>query len=370
MIASRMSKIDSSGIRKVFDLAQEMTDPINLSIGQPDYDVPDEVKAAAIKAIEEGFNRYTVTQGLAELRAKLLERCRAEKGVENEDIFITSGVSGALLLAFLATVDSGDEVLIPDPYFVMYKHLVNLCNGVPKFIDTYPDFRLRPERVEAAITPRTRMIVMNSPSNPTGVIAPREDVEAIAEIARQHDLLVISDEIYDCFCYEEAYTSIASLYSKTLLMGGMSKSHAMTGWRIGFALGPRDVIAEMTKLQQFSFVCAPSFAQKAAVVALDHPSDEKREAYRRKRDIVCDGLKDRFEIVVPGGAFYVFPKVPWGTDEEFVKEAIRNNVLVIPGSVFSERNTHFRISYAAPDDVLRRGVDVLNRVAEKGPSRS
>jgi len=365
MIASRMAKLDASGIRKVFDLAQKMTDPINLSIGQPDFDVPDVVKDAAIRAIRDGQNRYTVTQGTAELRTKLLARLREEKGIADGEILITSGVSGALLLAFLTLVDPGDEVLIPDPYFVMYKHLANLAAGVPKFVDTYPDFRLRPERVAAAITPKTKLLIVNSPANPTGAVCSREDLAAIGEVARRRDLLVISDEIYDCFSYDASYASMASLYPKTLLMGGMSKSHAMTGWRLGYAVGPAEIIEKMTMLQQYSFVCAPSFAQAAALTALDHPMHHEHAAYRRKRDLVYEGLKDRFEVVKPGGAFYIFPKVPWGTDQEFVEAAIRNNVLIIPGSVFSERGTHFRISYAAPDDVLRRGVEVLNRLAEK-----
>jgi len=360
-----MAKLDSSGIRKVFDLAQDMTDPVNLSIGQPDFDVPGPVKAAAIGAIRDGFNRYTVTQGTAELRRALTDRVRRQKGVPDGQMLVTSGVSGGLLLAFLVLIDPGDEVLIPDPYFVMYKHLANLTGGVPRFVDTYPDFRLRADRVEAAITPRTKLLVFSSPANPTGAVCSRSDLQEIAEVARAHDLLVISDEIYDSFCYDAPYTSIASLYEQTLLMGGLSKSHAMTGWRLGYAFGPGDVIAEMTKLQQFSFVCAPSFAQVAALAALEHPMDRQQAAYRRKRDLVYEGLKERFNVARPGGAFYIFPQVPWGTDEEFVEEAIRQNVLIIPGRVFSEQHTHFRISYAADDDVLRRGIEILNRIASR-----
>ena len=369
MIAARMAKIDSSGIRKVFDLAASLQNPINLSIGQPDFDVPDPVKEAAIRAIREGKNRYTVTQGIPQLRQVLQDLLRREKGIEAEHIFITSGVSGALMLACLVLIDPGDEVLIPDPYFVMYKHLVNLAGGAPRFIDTYPDFKLTAERVRPHLTARTKLLLVNSPANPTGTVLDREELTALAALAREHDLLVISDEIYDAFSYDGPLQSMAPLYEKTLLVGGFSKSHAMTGWRLGYATGPADVIAEMTKLQQFSFVCAPSFAQAAGVEALTVDTSDHVETYRRKRERVLDGLSGRFEVEKPGGAFYVFPKVPWGTDEEFVAEAIRNELLIIPGSVFSEKHTHFRLSYAASDETIDRGIEVLRRLAQRDPAR-
>jgi len=369
MIAGRMKLIDSSGIRKVFDLARNMTDPVNLSIGQPDFDVPEAVKESAVQSILAGRNGYTVTQGIPELRRRLRSHIKSTRGIEPEEVLVTSGVSGGLVLAFLALVEQGDEVVFPDPYFVMYKHLANLAGGTPKFVDTYPNFRLRREALEAAITPRTKMLLLNSPCNPTGVTYTRQELEMVAEVAREHDLLVLSDEIYDCFAYDGACTSIASLYPKTLLMGGFSKSHAMTGWRLGYAAGPGEIIAEMTKLQQFSFVCAPSFAQYAALTALDNTDgmEEYRNAYAAKRDLIYNGLKDNFEVQKPDGAFYIFPKTPWGTDNEFVAEAIAKNLLVIPGSVFSERNSHFRISYAASDETLKRGIDILNQLATSRP---
>ncbi len=367
MIATRMAKLDASGIRKVFDLAASMKDPINLSIGQPDFDVPDTVKDAAIEAIRGGKNRYTVTQGLPALHERLRRHIAAEKGFDPDGLLVTSGVSGALLLAFLVLVNEGDEVLIPDPYFVMYKHLVNLCGGVPVFVDTYPDFRVTADRLRQHVTPRTTMLLLNSPANPTGALAADEELPRIAALAREHDLLVVSDEIYDCFVYENPLRSIGAIHPRTLVMGGFSKSHAMTGWRLGYCAGPADIVGEMTKLQQFSFVCAPSFAQVAGVVALDTDMSAARDAYRRKRDTIFKGLADAgYEVEKPGGAFYIFPRVPWGTDHEFVAEAIRNGLLVIPGSVFSEKSTHFRISYAARDDTIACGLEVLRRLIRKG----
>ncbi len=368
MIAKRMAKLDSSGIRKVFDLAAAMKNPINLSIGQPDFDVPEPVKEAAIEAIRAGKNRYTVTQGIPQLHEALRRRIVRDKGVEPEGILVASGVSGALMLAVLVLVNEGDEVIIPDPYFVMYKHLVNLCAGTPVFVDTYPDFRVTAERIAKKITPKTRLLLLNSPANPTGAVMDDAELPKIAALAKKHNLVVISDEIYDFFSYEGPRKSIAAIYPNTLLMGGFSKSHAMTGWRLGYVAGPKEIVAEMTKLQQFSFVCAPSFAQVAGVTALETDTSPFREQYRAKRDLIYNGLRDAgYEVQKPEGAFYIFPKAPWGTDQEFVAEAIRNELLIIPGSVFSERATHLRISYAATDETIRRGLDVLRRIAKQGP---
>ncbi|MBI2191541.1 MAG: aminotransferase class I/II-fold pyridoxal phosphate-dependent enzyme [Planctomycetes bacterium] len=364
-IAKRMSLIDASGIRKVFDLAAQIENPINLSIGQPDFEVPEEIREAAVRAIRQGRNRYTVTQGIEPLRARLKSYLRAQKGLGEAEVLITSGVSGGLLLGFLALVDPGDEVLIPDPYFVIYKHLTNLLGGVPVYVDTYPDFRLREERIRPLISARTKLMVVNSPSNPTGVVYSRAELEMTARLAREHGFLLLSDEIYDEFTYDETPPSVASLHESTLLLGGFSKTYAIPGWRMGYAYGPPDLIAEMTKLQQYTFVCAPSFAQYAILEALESVRNEHREAYRAKRDLIYEGLKDAFEVERPGGAFYIFPKAPWGSDEEFVHAAIQSRLLIIPGSVFSEARTHFRISFAAPDSVLREGVQILQRLASK-----
>jgi len=365
-----MAKLDASGIRKVFDLAASMKNPINLSIGQPDFDVPEGVKEAAIEAIRQGRNRYTVTQGIAEMHSALRAKLKREKGIDAEGLLVTSGVSGALLLAFLVLINEGDEVLIPDPYFVMYKHLVNLCGGVPVFVDTYPDFGVTAERLRPHVTDRTKMILLNAPGNPTGTLIAEGELAKIAALARERDVILLSDEIYDCFVYEGRPVSVGALYPKTIVMGGFSKSHAMTGWRLGYAAGTAEIIQEMTKLQQFSFVCAPSFAQYAGLTALDVDTSAYRDAYRRKRDRIYSGLREAgYEVEEPGGAFYIFPKAPWGTDMEFVAQAIRNELLIIPGSVFSERNSHFRISYAASDETIEKGLEILRRLINEGPPK-
>lgn len=365
-ISQRAMGVDASGIRKVFDLAAKMKNPINLSIGLPDFDVPEEAKAAAIEAIRSGQNRYTQTQGIAPLRERLRKDLSREVGRDVGEVLITSGVSGGLFLAILATINPGDEAVFLDPYFVMYKHLLTMAGGKAAIVDSYPDFRFHADRVERAITSRTKLLILNSPCNPTGVVMTESEVRTAVEMARRHDLLIISDEIYEPFLYEagSALPSPACTYERTVILRGFSKSHAMTGWRLGYAAGPDEIISQMTKLQQYTYVCAPSPLQYAAVRALDIPMGDAVAAYRRKRDLVFNGLRERFDVVKPEGAFYIYPKAPKGmTASDFVSKAIENNVLVIPGNVFSERDTHFRISYATTDEKLSRGCEILSGLA-------
>jgi aspartate aminotransferase/aminotransferase len=363
LIAERMALIDSSGIRKVFDLAKSLSNPINLSIGQPDFDVPAPVRAAAVEAINAGANKYTVTQGIQELREGVLELEKARTGTHHEDILITSGVSGGILLAFMALVSPGDKVAIADPYFVMYKHLCRLMGGEPVYVDTYPDFRVTPERLDGAGAADAKLLVLNSPANPTGQIVGEGDLRAIAQWAERNEVFVISDEVYSCFCYDGKFTSIAAFTDCVLLLSGFSKSAGMTGWRLGYAIGPRQIIAQMTTLQQFSFVCAPSIVQHAGLEALKVSPDTYLEAYRKKRDLLYEGLRGRFALQRPQGAFYAFVEAPDGDGDAFCRRAIEKGLLIIPGSVFSERKSHFRISFAAPDGTIEQGIEVLNSLA-------
>jgi len=347
-------------------LAATLKDPVDLSIGQPHHDVPNAVKESAIRAIREGKNRYTPTEGHPDLVAALTERIAKTTSTDGKKLFVTSGVSGGLFLAFATLVNPGDEVLMGDPYFVIYQQVVAFLGGVAVPVDTYPDFRLTAERIEPLVTERAKMIIVASPCNPTGVVSTENELREIAELARKHDLLVLSDEIYGVFSYDGPAPGMAPIYEKTLLLSGFSKSHAAPGWRIGYAFGPTGIIDEMAKLQQYTFVCAPAPAQAAMLENLDLDTAAITDAYRRKRDLICEGLAEKYELVRPGGAFYVFPKTPWGTDVEFVEGAIRNNVLIIPGSIFSRRGTHFRVSYATDDETICRGIEILNRVADLG----
>jgi aspartate aminotransferase/aminotransferase len=367
MISRRSQRLDSSGIRKVFELAAKIENPINFSIGQPDFDVPEEAKEAAIEAIRRGLNRYTITQGIDELREAVLDQVEKTRGKRYHlsEVMITSGVSGGLMLALLSILDPEDEVIVFDPYFVMYKHLVHLLDGKAVVLSTYPDFGIPVAEVEKAITSRTKAIILNSPANPTGYVYTREDIEALVKVARKHDVLLISDEIYDGFVYDGDFVGPVGMYEKVLLLGGFSKTYAMTGWRLGYAVGPSDIIATMIKLQQYSFVCAPAPFQYAAIKALELDMQSYCDAYRRKRDMLYEGLKDVFNIVKPGGAFYMFPGLKKGNASQFVEMAIANKVLIIPGNVFSERDTHFRISFATRDEIILRGIEILRKLSEE-----
>jgi aspartate aminotransferase/aminotransferase len=365
-IAQRMKQIEVSGIRKVFELAAHLKDPVNLSIGQPHFPVPTPIKQAAKAAIDADKSGYTVTQGVPELRAKIQADIRKHHPTSNDrELVVTSGTSGGLVLALSCILDPGDEVIVFDPYFVMYPHFITMAGGTSVLIDTYPDFRIDLARVEAAITPRTKAIIVNSPANPTGVVHPRETLRGIAELARRRNVLLMSDEVYRAFCYDEPFVSPLEFNDDVLVLDGFSKAYAMTGWRLGYAHGPRRLIDEMTKVQQFTFVCAPSMVQYGAVAAWDSDITPHVADYHRKRDRLVSALKDCYELVVPGGAFYLFAKAPWGTGSEFVAEAIRNNLLIIPGSAFSRRDTHFRLSYAATDAALERGIEILRRLAKR-----
>lgn len=366
-LAARVSRIDSSGIRKIFDLAKALKDPINLSIGQPDFDVAPQVKDAAIAAIKAGRNTYTQTQGIAELRELVTREEKSFTGRDyaGDQVLITSGVSGGLFLALLALVDDGDEVIVPDPYFVMYKHLVNLFGGKPVYLDTYDTgFGIDAARLERLITPKTKLLLLNSPGNPTGRIFPKSELEAIAKVCAKHGIIIVSDEIYRAFSYVPM-TSMAEVYPDTVVLVGHSKSFGMTGWRLGYAAGPAAIIQAMTKVQQYSFVCAPSIVQYAALACPSVDNADNIAAYQRKRDLMVGILSKHFELAPPDGAFYLFAKAPRGlTGDQFVDLAIKNNLLIIPGSVFSERASHFRICYTVPDEKLKQGAELLGRLAE------
>lgn len=364
-IADRTGLIQVSGIRKVFDLARSLTNPVNLSIGQPDFDVPQPIKDATKAALERGENGYTVTQGIPELRAKIMTDIKKRYKHPDRELFITSGTSGGLSLALLCTINPGDEVIIFDPYFVMYPNFIKLAGGTPIYINTYPHFQVDIAKVRQAITSKTKAIIANSPANPTGVVYTHEVMKDLALLAKEKDILLISDEVYRVFCYDEPFCSPAEFNEDTLVVDGFSKAYGMTGWRLGFAHGPHRLIEEMIKFQQFTYVCAPSLVQFGGVAAWDYDISPIVANYKQKRDRLYQGIRDNYEVDLAGGAFYLFAKAPWGTGTEFVAEAIRNNLLIIPGNVFSQEDTYFRISYAASEETIDRGIEILNRIAKK-----
>jgi aspartate aminotransferase/aminotransferase len=361
-IADRVARIRPSGVRRIFDLARTVKDPVDLSIGEPDFDVPEALKEEAVRSIRMGFNKYTPSGGIPELRAKVLQYLRA-KGIICEDVIITPGVTGGLLLAFMVTLNPGDEVIIPDPYFVLYEYQVLLLGGKPVFFDTYPDFKLREEELRAAVSPRTKVILINSPNNPTGAVYSRAELEMAAAVAREKNLLVFSDDIYDRFVFDGPSGYFGTLYNNALTFGGFSKDWGMTGWRIGFVAGPKQIIDSMVTMQQYAFSAVNSVGQNAALLALDYDTDSLIEGYRKKRDLIYEGIRDKYRVVKPQGAYYIFPEAPGGDGDAFVELAIKSKLFIIPGSVFSLKKSHVRISFAASLSAIQRGIEILRNLA-------
>lgn len=374
LLSRRARAIDASGIRKVFDLAAKLKDPINLSIGQPDFPVPEPIKRAAIAAIESDRNGYTVTQGIPQLHEAIWNRLGAEVGwrgpADDLGALVTSGTSGGLLLAFLSLLDEGDEAIVPDPYFVLYPHLAAFTGGRIVTCDTYPDFRMTAERVERLLTPRTKAILVNSPSNPCGVVLSEREMSDLVDLCRSRGVLLISDEIYDEFVYRDAlengrFPTPARYARDVLLIRGFGKTYGCTGWRLGYAVGPQPIIQAMARMQQYTYVCAPSIAQWGGVAAFNVDMRGEVERYRVRRDAVLEAFRDLTEVPTPGGAFYAFVKVPERlglSATQFVERAIERSVLVIPGSVFSRRDTHFRLSFATNEAALARGLAILRQL--------
>jgi len=347
---------------------------VSLSIGQPDFPVPDAIKQATIHAIENNRNGYTLTQGVPELLESISRHLQSDVGwrVPSDDLglLVTSGTSGALWLAFMAILNAGDECIVGDPYFVLYPALGQVTGASVVTCDTYPDFRLTAERVEQLITKRTKMLLVNSPSNPSGAVLNTQEWRDLVDLCDRRNVLLISDEIYDEFTYADAREdgkcpSPARMTEQMLLIRGFGKSYGCTGWRLGFIAGPKPIISQIQKLQQYTYVCAPSMAQLGLVGAFDVDMSANVAAYQRKRDMVLQAFSGVTHIEPPGGAFYAFVEVPERlnmTSSEFCEKAIENNVLIIPGKVFSRRDTNFRLSYAVSDKTLQAGLDVLVRL--------
>jgi len=357
-----VQKMRVSGIRRMFEMASTMKNPIDLSAGLPDFDTPQKVKQTAITAIRQGFNRYTPTIGIPPLRKAILKKLKRNKiNVKESQVLVTCAGFGALDLVLCALLNQGDEAILFDPYFVGHKQLLLRYGAKIVALPRNKDFSIDLARLEKAVTKKTKVIIVNSPNNPTGKMYGEKELREIARIAKKHGVIIISDELYEVFAYDKKHFSIGSVYKNTVTVNGFSKSHAMTGWRVGYCCGPQAIIDAAIKQQQFSYVCAPAPFQRAAVTALSTSVNKYVKGYKKKRDIIYNGLKDKYDIVKPEGAFYAFVRYPYDVDR-FIKNCVKHNLLVVPGDVFSERNTHFRISFATKDSTLRKAVAVLNKL--------
>ncbi|MDD6743746.1 MAG: aminotransferase class I/II-fold pyridoxal phosphate-dependent enzyme [Roseburia porci] len=354
--------IQPSGIRKFFDIVSEMKDAISLGVGEPDFDTPWHIRDEGIYSLEKGRTFYTSNSGLKELRMEIAKFLHRRYGLEydfNKEMMITVGGSEAIDIAMRAMLDPGDEVLIPQPSYVSYYPCCILANGTPVIIELKAEneFRLKPEELEAAITPKTKLLVLPYPNNPTGAVMEKSDLEAIAEIIKKHDLYVLSDEIYSELTYTDNHVSIASLpemKERTIVINGFSKSHAMTGWRLGYACGPEIIIKQMLKIHQYAIMCAPTTSQYAAIDAMkngDEDVQKMREEYNGRRRYLLHRFKEMgLECFEPFGAFYMFPCIKeFGmTSEEFATALLNaKKVAVVPGTAFGDCGEGFlRVSYA------------------------
>ena len=380
-LADKVVEIKPSGIRKFFDIVTEMKDAISLGVGEPDFDTPWHIRDEGIYSLEKGRTFYTSNSGLKELKEEICHYTKRKQGVTydpNHEVLVTVGGSEAIDIGLRAMLNPGDEVLIPQPSYVSYEPCAVLAGGVPVVIELKGEneFRLTAQELEDAITDKTKVLILPFPNNPTGAIMERKDLEAIAEVIRRHDIFVMSDEIYAELTYKEKHVSIVEIegmQERTILINGFSKAFAMTGWRLGYACGPREIVEQMTKIHQFAIMCAPTTSQYAAVEALRNGDDDVKEmrmAYNQRRRYLLNAFQEMgLECFEPFGAFYVFPCIKeFGmTSDEFASRFLaEEKVAVVPGTAFGNCGEgYLRISYAYSLDNLKVAIGKLAAFVER-----
>lgn len=380
-LSHAVQEIKPSGIRRFFDLASTMDNIISLGVGEPDFVTPWNVREAAIVSMEQGYTAYTANAGLIELRREISKYMANRFDVEyrpEDEILVTVGASEAIDLAMRAIVNPGDEVIVVEPTFVSYAPIVSLTGGVPVSIGTQKkdEFKLTAEQLEKAITPKTKVIMLCFPNNPTGAYMTKEELEAVAKVVEKHDLLVISDEIYAELSYEAehyCFSRIPGMRDRTIIISGFSKAFAMTGWRLGFACGPKDILGAMLKIHQYTMMCASTLAQYAAIEALKNGMDDVQkmvQSYRQRRNYIVKSFAEiGLSCHTPGGAFYAFPsiEVTGLTSEEFAEKLLmEERVAVVPGNVFGEGGEgHIRCSYATSMENLEQAIKRIGKFIEK-----
>lgn len=380
-LSDKVINIKPSGIRKFFDIVSEMKDAISLGVGEPDFDTPWHIRDEGIYAFERGKTFYTSNAGLKDLRTEISNYINRTQGVKydpNGEIIVTVGGSEAIDIGLRAIINANDEVIIPQPSYVSYEPCAILTDAKPVIINLKAEneFRLTPEELLGAITDKTKVLILPYPNNPTGAIMEKDDLEKIAKIIIEKDLLVMSDEIYSALTYKDKHISIASIdgmKERTILINGFSKAYAMTGWRLGYACGPKDIIKQMTKIHQFAIMCAPTTSQYAAIEALRHGDEDvenMRRSYNQRRRYLMHEFKEMgLECFEPFGAFYVFPCIKeFGmTSEEFATRFLKEEkVAVVPGTAFGDCGEgYLRISYAYSIDNLKIAIERLKHFITK-----
>lgn len=364
IIAYRVQRFSSSEIMDFFSKGKNLAHPIDLSIGIPYGAMTSQATEGAEAALANDNTRYIRAGGLGDLREALATKLRNHNKLPAtaETTIVTPGVSGGLFLAMGAILNPGDEIIIPDPFFLAYRELAVLLDAKPVYADTYPSFELDVQKVAALISPKTKAIVINSPNNPTGTIYSETTLRALADLCRQHDIVVISDEIYEDFAFDGRHFSIGSCYDLTITLNGFSKNHAMTGMRVGYAHSTPEIIAAMTELEQFVFFSNSSVGEYAALAALPVSTTERMQFYAQNREYITTHLSPQYKRSTGAGAFFFFLKHPTLNGREFAAEALKRELVVIPGDIFSNQPEYFRISYAVDPDILARGIDELNKM--------
>lgn len=380
-INSTVENLKPSGIRKFFDIASLYDDVISLGVGEPDFETPWHIREEGIYALERGKTIYTSNSGLKELRLEICKYTQKHIGVSydfNNECLVTVGGSEAIDLAMRSMIESGDEVIVPEPSYVAYTPTIILAGGKPVIINLKEEneFRLTKEELEEKITDKTKILVLPFPNNPTGAIMEYDDLKDIAEVCIKHDIMVVSDEIYSALTYKGKHISIASIdgmKERCIMINGFSKAFSMTGWRLGYACGPKEVIKQMTKIHQFCIMCAPTNSQYAAVEALKNGEDDvlkMREAYDERRRFLINEFKNMgIDCFEPYGAFYVFPNIKkfgLSSDEFATKLLEEEHVVVVPGTAFGDCGEGFlRISYAYSIESLKKALERIKKFIEK-----
>lgn len=359
-ISIRAENIDYSAIRKAFS-AGRSKDVINLTIGQPDFDVPKPIKEAAKRHIDSGHNKYTETKGVLELRQEISVCLAREKNVKRsaKEIIVTPGTTAGIFLTMLAMINPGDEVIVFTPYFVAYAEIIKLAGG--RMIPVRTDKNFQPDIValKKAISAKTKLIIVNSPNNPTGAVYSENKLTEMVGVVKKHGIYLMSDEVYSQFIYDSVFFSPAKIYGGTVVVDGLSKTSGMTGWRIGFVAGPTEIIDAVEKIQQFTAVCAPSAFQYAAIEALrEGLSQETVSRYKRVRDRIYEGIKDCYKTIKPNGAFYFFIRTP-ELAEKFTERLLKAGLAVVPGTAFGKFKNYIRISYAVSEDKINSVIEIL-----------
>ncbi len=397
LFSARASTVEESLIRRVFEEGRSVRDPIDFTLGQPDFPVPDAIKAGAVRAISENRNGYSSNRGVDPLLEKIAAHLKRDLGWDvatrpepgaggRPQAMVSMGTSGVLVCLAMCLLDPGDEIIIPEPYFVLYPRLAELTGAKAVMCQTYPDFRMTADRVEPLITARTKFVLLNSPSNPCGVVLGESDCRDLLDLCRRRNILLVSDEIYDAFVYSESRMEpiaqaidpersrsrersscpspcrFPGAHEHTLLVRGFGKTYGPTGWRLGYCAGPGPLIERMLRFQMHLYINAPTPLQFGAAAAFDTDISAIIADYQRRRDLVHKRLSEVTEVPFPGGAFYAFAKVPERlrmTATQFKDAAKARRVLIVPGAAFSSRDTHFRLSFATAESKLREGLDIL-----------